>query len=79
MKKKVGTVLDEGTMRLAKRHAAENGVPLSGVIQEALEAYLNGAKSEPKKRLEAFKQFCGNPIKLSASQLQAVLDADTWG
>jgi len=67
MKKKVGTVTDEGTVRLAKRHAAEKGVP------------LNDAGKETGKRLKAFSRFCGSPMKLSSGQFKAVLNASPWG
>ena len=40
MKQKVGTLLEEDVLRRAKRRAADEGRPLSDVIQDALESYL---------------------------------------
>ena len=40
MKQKVGTVIDARLIRQAKTYAAQHGKPLSGVIEEALAAYL---------------------------------------
>ena len=78
MKRKFGTVMDDDIMRQAKRRAAEKGVPLSDVIQEALEAYLNGSDHNPKERMEAYNRFCGQPMKLNPVQLKAVLESDAW-
>jgi hypothetical protein len=78
MKKKIGTVMDGDLMRLAKRRASEQGVPLSDLIQVALENYLNGAAREPKERLEACRRFCSRPIRLNARQVTMILEADAW-
>ena len=78
MKRKFGSVMDEDVMRLAKRRAAEKGVSLSDVIQEALAAYLSGSGNDSKERLEAIDRFLAHPIKLTPSQLKAVLEADPW-
>lgn len=78
MKRKVEILLDENVMRQAKRRAAERGVTLSNVIQEALEAYLSEAGNDTKQRLEAYNRICGNPMKLTPAQLKAVLEADPW-
>ncbi len=78
MKRKVGTLIEEEIIRKAKRMAVEKGIPLSGVIQEALEAYLNGAADDPKQRLEAYRRFVGQPLKLKPAKLKAVLEADAW-
>lgn len=78
MKRKFGTVMDDEIMRQAKRRAAEEGVSLSDVIQEALEAYLAGAGTDPKRRLEAYQRFCGQPMRLAPAQLKAVLESDPW-
>ena len=40
MKQKVGTRLEEDVLRRAKRRAADEGRPLSDLIQDALEKYL---------------------------------------
>jgi hypothetical protein len=78
MKRKIGTVIDEEIMRKAKRKAAEKGIALSDVIQEALEAYLSGSAENPQQRMDAFQRFCDHPMKLNPAQLKAVLEADAW-
>ena len=40
MKQKVGTLLEADVLRRAKRRAADEGRPLSDLIQDALEKYL---------------------------------------
>lgn len=40
MKQKVGILLEEDVLRRAKRRAADEGRPLSDLIQDALEKYL---------------------------------------
>ena len=78
MKKKVGTVIEENTMRLAKRKAAEEGRSLSEVIQEALVQYLRKEAATPKERRMAFHLFCEQPMKIPAEQLRYVLEEDMW-
>jgi hypothetical protein len=78
MKKKVGTVIEENTMRLAKRKAAEEGRSLSEVIQEALVQYLRKEAATPKERRMAFHLFCEQPMKIPPEQLRYVLEEDMW-
>jgi len=78
MKRKIGLLVAENVMRQAKRRAAEKGVPLSDVIQEALETCLSGAGNDPKQRLEAYNRFCDHPMKLNPAQLKVALEADAW-
>ena len=78
MKQKVGTVLEEDVLRRAKRRAADEGRPLSDLIQDALEKYLTAGLPEPAHREAAFQLFCERPIKLSPEQFKAVLEHDTW-
>ncbi len=65
-------------MRLAKRRAAEKGVSLSDVIQEALAAYLSGGAESPREREEAYRRFCEQPFKLNPAQTRTVLELDPW-
>jgi plasmid stability protein len=78
MKQKVVTLLEEDVMRRAKRRAADEGRPLSDLIQDALEKYLTAGLPEPARREAAFQLFCEQPIKLSPEQFKAVLDHDSW-
>jgi hypothetical protein len=78
MKKKIGTLIEENTMRLAKRKAAEEGRSLSDVIQDALEEYLRKKAAAPKERKMAFQLFCERPMKIPLEQLRYVLEEDMW-
>jgi len=78
MKQKVGTLLEEDVLRRAKRRAADEGRPLSDVIQDALETYLSTRAVEPAKRDAAYQLFCDRPMKLTTAQFRAVLEEDAW-
>jgi hypothetical protein len=78
MKKKIGTLIEENTMRLAKRKAAEEGRSLSDVIQDALVEYLRKQAATPKERKMAFRLFCEQPMKIPSEQLRYVLEEDMW-
>lgn len=78
MKHKVGTLLEEEVVRRAKRRAADEGRPLSDIIQDALESYLSAHSPEPGKREAALRLFCEQPLRLAPEQLRAVLEEDAW-
>ncbi len=78
MKQKIGTLIEEEIMRLAKRRAAEEGRPLSDLIQDALVQYLSPTAASAKEREIAFHVFCERPFKLSPEQLRQVLEEDVW-
>ena len=78
MKKKVGTLLDEEVIRHAKRRAAEEGRPLSDVIQDALVSYLSDKVPDPKKRENAYQLFCGQPMRINRKQFKEILEEDAW-
>ena len=78
MKKKVGTLLDDEVIRHAKRRAAEEGRPLSDVIQDALVSYLSDKAPDPKKRENAYQLFCGQPMRISRKQFKEILEEDAW-
>ena len=65
-------------IRLARRRAVEEDRPLSDVLQETLVAYLGKRTPDPKKREEAYRTFCEQPIRISRDQLDATLKEDTW-
>jgi hypothetical protein len=77
MKQKVGTLLEQDVLRRAKRRAADEGRPLSDLIQDALEKYLSAGLPELAHREAAFQLFCERPIKLSPEQFRAVLERGT--
>lgn len=78
MKKKIGTLIEENTMRLAKRKAAEEGRSLSEVIQDALVEYLRKEAATPKERKAAFQLFCERPMTIPREQIRYVLEEDMW-
>jgi hypothetical protein len=78
MKRKIGTLIEEDIIRLAKLKAAEERRPLSDLIRDALEQYLRKAAATPKERNMAFQLFCERPMKISREQLRYVLEEDMW-
>jgi hypothetical protein len=78
MKKKVGTLLEEEVLKLAKHRALEEGRPLSDVIQESIVHYLSNKVPNPKKREKAYQIFCERPIQISKQQLKEILEEDVW-
>jgi hypothetical protein len=78
MKQKIGTLIEENIMRLAKRRAAEERRPLSDLIQDALLQYLRKEEATPKERKIAYHMFCEQPMKIPPEQLQYLLEEDMW-
>jgi hypothetical protein len=78
MKQKIGTLIEEDIMRLAKRRAAEEGRPLSDLIQDALVQYLSPGAASAKEREMAFHLFCERPFKLTPQQFRDLLEEDPW-
>jgi hypothetical protein len=78
MKRKLGTLLEEDVIRLAKRRAVQEARPLNGLIQDALVAYLGKKTSDPKKREEAYRVFCERPILITREQFDSILKKTVW-
>lgn len=78
MKQKIGTLIEEDIMRLAKRRAAEEGRPLNDLIQDAIVHYLQKEAATPKERKMAYHLFCERPMKIPPEQLRHVLEEDMW-
>ena len=78
MKRKIGTLIEEEVIKLMKHRAADEGRPLSDLIQDALVSYLSKGVPEPKKRKAAYQMFCERPLSLSKEQFQHVLEEDAW-
>ncbi len=78
MKQKIGTLIDEEVLRLAKRLAIDQGRPLNELIQDALVSYLTRDLSDPREREAGYVVFCERPIRLSSTQFQQVLQEDPW-
>jgi len=78
MKRKIGTLIEEEVIKLVKHRAADEGRPLSDLIQDALVSYLSKSVPKPKEREAAYQIFCERPIKLSNDQFREILEEDTW-
>jgi hypothetical protein len=78
MKSKIGIRIDEEVIRHAKRRAAEEGRPLSNVIQEALVSYLGNKVPDPRKREKACQLFCGQPMRISKKQFKEIMGDEAW-
>jgi hypothetical protein len=78
MKRKVGTLIEEDVMKLARRRAAEEDRPLSDLIQDALVAYLSRKTPDPEKRERAYRTFCEEPIRITRDQFEEILREDAW-
>ena len=76
MQQKVGTLIEADILRRAKRQAADEGRPLSDLIQEALERYLAAGMPPRDRREAAYHLFCELPMRVSPDQFREVLQAD---
>ena len=78
MKQKIGTIIEENIMKLAKRRTAEEDRSLSDLIQDALVNYLNASATSSKEQDVAYHVFCERPLKLVPEQFRQVLNEDVW-
>ena len=78
MKRKIGTLIEEEVIKLIKHRAADEGRPLSDLIQDALVSYLSKGIPKPKEREAAYQMFCERPLSLSKEHFQQVLEEDAW-
>ena len=78
MKRKIGTLLEEEVIKLAKYRAVQEGKPLNELIQDALIAYLNSKAPDRKTSEAAYQLFCERPINLSHDQFKELLEEDSW-
>ena len=78
MKRKIGTLIEEEVIKLVKHRAADEGRPLSDLIQDALVSYLSKSVPKPKERDMAFQIFCERPLRLSKEQFQQIFEEDAW-
>jgi hypothetical protein len=76
MKRKVGTLLGEEVLKLAKHRALEEGRPLSDVIQESNLHHLRNNVPDPNKREKAYHLFCERPMRISKHQFKEILEVN---
>jgi hypothetical protein len=77
MKQQIDILIEEQTMRLAKRQAIEEGRSVSDLVQDALEQYLRRDAATPRERQLAYQLFCERPMKIPLEQLRHMLE-DVW-
>lgn len=78
MKQKIGTVIETDLLRRARGQAADEGRPLSELIQDALDQYPTSKMPAPHRREAAYRLFCEQPMRISPEQFRAILQADAW-
>jgi len=78
MKQKIGTVIESDVLRRAKRQAADEGRPLSDLIQDALDRYLTAGMLAPEQREAAYNLFCQQPMRITPEQFREILQTDAW-
>jgi hypothetical protein len=78
MKRTVGTLIEEELLKLVKHRAFEESRPLSDVIQDAIVLYLSNKVPSLKKRENAYRLFCEQPMRISKKQFQEILEEDVW-
>jgi len=79
VKQKVNIVIEEGIIQSAKRRAAEEGRPLSDLMQDALVRYMRKKEATTtQERRAAYHLFCERPMRIPPEQLRYVLQEDMW-
>jgi hypothetical protein len=76
MKKRIGTIIEEEVIRLAKRRAIEENRSLSDLIQDALVSYLGGKAPAVREREAAYRLFCEPPMRITREQLSEIATED---
>jgi len=75
MKKKIGTVIDDDLLAGAKQRAALERRPLAGLIEDALNGYLESAPMR-EDSLRALAKFTAHAGLLSPEEIDEILDED---
>ncbi len=75
MKQKLGTAVDQRLIRRAKAYAAERGVPLNAVIEDALRGLL--AQNQPRSGRSRVTETAGS-LSLHPDQLATLLAEDLY-
>lgn len=75
MKKKIGTVIDDALLAGAKQRAALERRPLAGLIEDALNGYLESAPMR-EDALRALAKFTAHGGILPPEEIDEILDED---
>ena len=76
MKKKIGTIIDDGLLVGAKQRAALEKRTLSGLIEDALSGYLDRSPASADA-LHAVAKFTSHGGLLTVDELDDILKEDT--
>jgi hypothetical protein len=79
MKQKIEILIEEEVADLANLRAAEENRPVSDLIEDAIVAYLGRKMLDRKRGEEAYKIFCGQPMRISKDQFEELLKEDPCG
>ena len=75
MKKKIGTIIDDGLLAGAKQRAALERRPLSVLIEDALNGYLEGGSARDAA-LRALAKFTSQGGLLPPEEIDEILEED---
>jgi predicted transcriptional regulator len=75
MKKKIGTIIDDGLLAGAKQRAALERRPLSVLIEDALNGYLEGGSARDEA-LRALAKFTSHGGLLPPEEIDEILEED---
>lgn len=76
MKKKIGTIVDDGLLAGAKQRAALEKRSLSGLIEDALAGYLNRSPGR-EEALRSLAKFTSHGGLLPPDEIDEILEEDT--
>jgi hypothetical protein len=76
MKKKIGTIIDDGLLAGAKQRAAVEKRALSGLIEDALAGYLERSPGRDEA-LRSLDKFTSHGGLLSPDEIDEILEEDT--
>jgi len=76
MKKKIGTIVDDGLLANAKQRAALEKRALSGLIEDALAGYLDRSPGR-EEALRSLEKFASHGGLLPPEEIDQILEEDT--
>ncbi len=77
MKKKIGTIIDDGLLAGVKQRAAAERRPLSGVIEDALSGYLGETRTTRADASRALARFTARAGLLPSEEIGEILEEDS--
>ncbi|OGD11416.1 MAG: hypothetical protein A2Y86_06680 [Candidatus Aminicenantes bacterium RBG_13_62_12] len=75
MKKKIGTIIDDGLLAGAKQRAAVEKRALSGLIEDALSGYLERSPGR-EDALRSLEKFSSHGGLLPPDEIEEILEED---